>query len=263
MRLSFAVLVLTFASPASGEEPKYNRQEDLIYGRKFGTALTLDVIAPKKNANGAAVIWAVSGGWVSSHGAVNPLLYQELIDRGYTVFAVVHGSQPKFSVPECVEDMQRAVRFVRHEAKRFGVDPNRIGVSGGSAGGHLSLMLGTTGADANPEAKDPVDQESSRVQAVACFFPASDFLNFGKQGQQAIGDGPLSGFKAPFDFTEYNPKTRSFDPVTDPEKRREFGKKISPVYHGPASPNCTRSTAGSRSPTEIAMMGVLSELPTV
>ena len=90
------VLVLagvSLFSPVSGraDEP-YMRTEDVIYGRKFGTALTLDVITPKENANGAAIVWAVSGGWFSSHEAVNPAFIAEYLKRGYTVFAVVHGS---------------------------------------------------------------------------------------------------------------------------------------------------------------------------
>src|SRR5688572_27221379 len=96
------------------------RLTDVVYGRKFGVALTMDVFKPKQNTNGAGVIWVVSGGWVSSHATINtrapfspvPLLLQ----RGYTVFAVVHGCQPKFAIPEIVADMNRAVRFIRHHA---------------------------------------------------------------------------------------------------------------------------------------------------
>ena len=86
----------------------------MIYGRKDGTALTLDVFTPQK-ANGAAVILVVSGGFYSSHEAVSPLLAGPLLKRGYTVFAVIHGSQPRYTVPEIVRDIDRAVRFVRLE----------------------------------------------------------------------------------------------------------------------------------------------------
>ena len=89
--------------------------------------------------------------------------------RRYTVFAVVHRSQPEFTIPEIIEDTQRAVRFVRYNAKTYGIDPNRIGLLGGSSGGHLALMQGTGGDDGNPDAADPVDRVSSRAQAVGCF----------------------------------------------------------------------------------------------
>ena len=94
-----------------------------IYGRKFGTALTLNVIAPKENANGAAIVWAVSGGWFSNHDGIQPAFVGEYLKRGYTVFAVVHGSQPKFTIPEVLEDMNRAVRFIRSRAEQYKIDP--------------------------------------------------------------------------------------------------------------------------------------------
>ena len=93
---------------------------------------------------------------------------------------MVHGSQPKFTIPEVLSDMNRSIRFIRHHAADYGIDPDRIGITGGSAGGHLSLMQGTAGDKGDPKAADPVDRESSRVQAVACFFPPTDFLDYGK-----------------------------------------------------------------------------------
>jgi acetyl esterase/lipase len=211
----------------------------LVYGRKFGTALTLDVFTPKgkgvdfmsDKTNGAAIIWVVSGGWFSAHDAINPTPIEEFLRRGYTVFAVVHGSQPRYTIPEVLTDMNRAVRFIRSHASEYHIDPDRIGITGGSAGGHLSLMQGTAGDRGNPDARDPVDRASSRVQAVACFFPPTDFLNYGKPGENALGRGILSGFKPPFDFHEQDPKTKVFRPITDEARILEIGRQISPVNH--------------------------------
>jgi len=219
------------AETKANAESSYSRQEDIIYGRKYGTALTLDVFTPKKDTKGAAVVFAVSGGWFSDHRAIRVPFIEEFLKRGYTVFAVVHGSQPRFTIPEAVEDMQRAVRYIRSQAKTFQINPDRIGVTGGSAGGHLSLMLGTTGKEGDPKAADPVDRASSRVQAVACFFPPTDFLNYGEPGKVALGRGTLEGFKAPFDFLEFDKITHSFNLVLDESKRRDIGKQISPAYH--------------------------------
>jgi acetyl esterase/lipase len=166
------------------------RTEDVVYGRKFGTALTLDVFRPEK-PNGAAVLFMVSGGWVSNHSSVNVRNYEPFLARGYTVFAVVHGSQPRFIVPEVMEDIHRATRFVRHNAQRFGIDPMRIGVTGTSSGGHLSLMLGLTGKPGPADAKDPVDRESSAVQAVACFCPPTDFANWSGPGDTQLAEGEV------------------------------------------------------------------------
>ncbi|MBI3862430.1 MAG: alpha/beta hydrolase [Planctomycetia bacterium] len=218
------------SSAHAADEP-FTRVEDVIYGRKFGTALTLDVFTPKENANGAGIIWVVSGGWFSSHDFVNAGFIAEYLKRGYTVFAVVHGSQPKFTIPEVLEDMHRSVRFIRSRAEQYKIDPNRIGITGASAGGHLSLMQGTAGTEGKPDAKDPVDRLSSRVQAVACFFPPTDFLNYGKPGEIALGNGILKDFRAPFDFREYDNNVKAFVVITDEDKRKEIGKAISPVNH--------------------------------
>ncbi|MBI3877500.1 MAG: alpha/beta hydrolase, partial [Verrucomicrobia bacterium] len=212
-RISFLLLLLgAFAClPLHAQTTNnFKRTEDVIYARKFGVALTMDVFQPDK-PNGCAVIYMVSGGWYSSKEAINPSAYRPFLDRGYTVFAVVHGSQPKFTIPEVTADVHRAVRFIRHNAARWGVDPDKFGVSGGSAGGHLSLMLGTgagkdwpaTGAPqpgwrVPQQKKDAIDGESSAVQAVACFFPPTDFLNYGQPGEDAVGVGTLKDFKPAF-----------------------------------------------------------------
>ncbi|MSU86007.1 MAG: alpha/beta hydrolase [Pedosphaera sp.] len=195
------------------------RRTEVIYGRKFGTALTLDVLQPAKT-NGLGVIWVISGGFYSDHNGINPPYCKALLDEGYTVFAVVHGSQPRFTILEIAEDMHRAVRWIRHHASDYSVRPDRLGVTGSSAGGHLSLTLGTQGHDGDPKAKDPVDRESSRVQAVACFFPPTDFENWGAPGDTQVGVGKVGrqfygAFGSPSDTLE---------------SRLEYGRPISPIH---------------------------------
>lgn len=219
------------AAAADSPAPAPARQRDVIYGRKYGTALTMDVFTPKP-ANGAAVVIVVSGGFFSSHEAISPAFAQPLLARGYTVFAVVHGSQPRYTIPEIVKDVNRAVRFIRHHARDYAIDPGRIGVTGASAGGHLSLMLGTAGDPGDPGARDPVDRESSRVQAVACFFPPTDFLNFGAPGKELIhATDHAPPFRAAFDYRELDPDSRMWLPVTDPGRLRTITREISPAAH--------------------------------
>jgi acetyl esterase/lipase len=219
IRFIFIYFFLTLVLIAQAQEPPaFKRTEDVIYGRKFGTALTFDVFQPEK-PNGVGIIFVVSGGWFSAHEAINAVNYRAFLDRGYTVFAVVHGSQPRFVITEIVQDMHRAVRFIRHHASRYGIDPNRIGVTGGSAGGHLSLTLGTQGVKGSPDAKDPVDRESSAVQCVACFFPPTDFLNYGRTNEDAVGVGILKDFKSAFGSR-----------ADTTEGRQALGKEISPLY---------------------------------
>jgi acetyl esterase/lipase len=212
------LLALLSVQIRAAEEMAYKRTEDVIYGRKFGTALTLDVFTPEKQ-NGAAVLFMVSGGWFSAHEAINVSFYKDFLNRGYTVFAIVHGSQPRYIATEVVQDIHRAVRFVRHNAAKYGVDPNKFGISGASAGGHLSLTMATQGKPGKTDAKDPIDRESSAVQAAACFFPPTDFLNYGKEGEDGVGVGILKGFKAAF-----GPKSETA------EGRIDLGKELSPIY---------------------------------
>jgi len=224
-----ACAALSLAGPALAQ-PNFTRAEDVIYGRKYGLAMTMDIFTPKENANGKGVIWCVSGGWFSAKpGGVG--LGKEFVDRGYVVFAVIHGSQPKFTIPEVLEDMHRAVRFIKANATKYHVDPDRLGIAGGSAGGHLSLMQGCAPKEGNPKAPDPVDRLSSRVAAVACFFPPTDFLNYGKPGNVALGGGTLKAFRPPFDFWERDKDTNKLVVIADEERRKEIGKTISPITH--------------------------------
>jgi acetyl esterase/lipase len=233
-RLAAVVLLslpfVASAYSANADEPGFKRTEDVIYGRKNGVALTMDVFTPDK-PNGYGVILCVSGGWVSAHEFINPAFCGDTLKRGYTVFAVVHGCQPKYAIPEILLDMHRAVRYIRHHAKDYKVDPDRLGIMGGSAGGHLSLMQGTAGDEGNPKAPDEVDRQSSRVQAVACFFPPTDFLNYGEPGEIALGRGKLANFRGAFDFQEWDEPTHHFIEITDEKKIEEIGKQISPITH--------------------------------
>ena len=92
-----------------------------------------------------------------------------------------------------------AVRFIRQHAGEYGVDPNRIGVYGGSARGHLALLLGTTADAGDPAAFDAVLRESSRVAAVVAFFPATDLSRWANR--RALPATALTEAEA----TEYSP----------------------------------------------------------
>ena len=232
MILRLAMTSTLFSPVGLAAEPSFDRKQDVIYGRKFGTALTMDVFSPKKDVKGIGLILVVSGGFFSSHDAIGPAFVQPFIERGYTVFAVVHGSQPRYTVPEIVQDMNRSVRFIRYHAKDYGIDPNHIGVMGASAGGHLSLMLGTAGDKGDPNAPDPVDRESSRVQAVACFFPPTDFLNYGKPGEEKVHPTDHAPpYRAAFDYRELDKQSMLWVPITDLKRLKEITRQISPIAH--------------------------------
>lgn len=200
--------------------PSVDRTDGVVYAQRNGTNLTLDVLRPS-HPNGRGVALMVSGGWKSKRAGETPVwLMAPLLRRGYTIFAVCHVSQPKSTVMEIIEDMHRGIRFVRHHAKEYGVDPNRLGVTGGSAGGHLSLMLATRGGPGAADATDPVDRESSAVQAVAIFYPVTDLLNLGTSTENPGDGGPPKSF------------VRAFGPdSTNMPVWKMIGHASSPIYH--------------------------------
>jgi acetyl esterase/lipase len=206
--------------------PPVDRTDGVVYGQRNGKPLTLDVIRPEK-PNGIGIALMVSGSWKSGQpGETATWLMAPLLRRGYTVFAICHISQPEASVMEIIEDVNHGVRFVRYHAEAYGIDPDRIGVTGGSAGGHLSLMLATRGGIGNERATDPVDRWSSAVQAVAIFYPVTDLLNLGESTENPGDGGPPKsfvegfGFKAPFDAAS-----------TNMPAWQVIGRESSPIYH--------------------------------
>ena len=199
--------------------PPVEQTRGIVYSQRHGKDLVLDWLRPAR-PNGAGVLVMVSGSWKSSAEGIAPAMMAPLLRRGYTIFAVHHGSQPEFTVMEIVDDVRRAVRFVRYHAKEYGVDPQRLGVSGGSSGGHLSLMIATMGDAGKPDAADPIERESSAVQAAALFFPVTDLLNLGKSTENPGDGGPPKSF------------VKAFGPdSTNLAVWKVIGRETSPIYH--------------------------------
>ncbi len=178
-----AVLIAVAPLIQAHAESAFSITTDQIYGHKAGMALTFDVVRPTGNANGVGLLYMVSGGWVSRYFDLEQAMsdsenqggrFASLVDRGFTLFMVRHGSSPYFKVPDAVEDVRHALRYIRHHASDFGVDPDRLGVFGGSAGGHLSLMLGTASDKGDSDSEDPVGRTPARVAAVVAYFPPVD-----------------------------------------------------------------------------------------
>lgn len=198
--------------------PAFTRTHGIVYGNRNGRELMMDIARPSR-PNGLGVALLVSGGWKSGTNGFHPWMVAPLLRHGYTVFAVTHVSQPQSTIMDIVQDMHRAIRFIRVHAQEYGIDPNRIGVTGGSAGGHLALMLATRGGPGPVDAPDPIDRASSAVQAVAIFYPVTDLLNLGASTENMGDGGPPRSF------------VKGFGPnATNLVVWKEIGRDTSPIY---------------------------------
>jgi acetyl esterase/lipase len=182
---------LAASIPGIHAQQKVTRIADVVYEHKDGLAFVLDLIKPETQ-NGAAILYILSGGWVSRPAStMSSESYKQFTDKGYTVFVISHCSQPRYNVSEIIGEVQRAIRFIRFNANTFGIDPDRLGIEGHSAGAHLSISAAVFGQDAIPEQDyrkihsigkdqkvDPVELVSSKVRAVACFYPPTNFVNY-------------------------------------------------------------------------------------
>ena len=145
---------------------------DVVYGHKDGMALVYDVLQPE-NANGAAIVFMMSGGWYSSWAPPENRARQfaDMLDAGFTMIPVYHGSAPRYHIPDAYSDVSRAIRHIKMNAERYGIDSERIGVTGGSAGGHLALMAGLDSDSGMIDDSDEVMQIGNSVAAVVAYFP--------------------------------------------------------------------------------------------
>jgi acetyl esterase/lipase len=197
------VLLSCLASLASAQ----TRTPDVIYMKGGGAAFTMDVFRPAK-PNKAAVVFMMSGGWVSDHAMLSTMgrgVEQVFGDAGFTVFEVVHGSQPRFKVADIVEQVRTAVRFIHSHAADYGVDPNRLGVSGISSGAHLSLMI--------------AGSPDSGVNAVAAIAPGTDLANWGKPGSLFSEDPAIVPFLPAL----------GIDPKASKDDIKTLLQKLSPI----------------------------------
>ncbi len=169
---------------------------NVVYGMYSGLALLLDVYYPE-NPNGYGVIHISGSGWARPLGLDAKMLnHQEhvklegkaLVEAGYTVFSVNHRATPRFTYPSAVEDVQRAVRFIRFHADQYGIRPDRIGAVGGSSGGHLVCMLGALDGDGNPNDASLINRLSAKVQCVVARAAPTEFYD-GGIGSSFLGTG--------------------------------------------------------------------------
>jgi acetyl esterase/lipase len=175
---SFVLLGLSWITPVAGQQ---RVERDLVYRWHFGTALLMDVYYPEQS-NGAGIIWINGSGFHAApphidwelKGAERMYRAQPYLDAGFTLFSINHRAAPAFRYPAAIDDAQRAVRFVRANARHFGIDPSMIAARGTSSGGHLVSLLGTLDGEGDPGSPDPIDRMGAKVSAVVAIRASYD-----------------------------------------------------------------------------------------
>jgi acetyl esterase len=178
MRTIFSVVIaLVMTVSVFAAEVRTPTQEGIVYGTADGQPLTMDYYAPKGPGPHPMAIIIHGGGYQRGNSKSGSEAYcaDFLAPAGYAVFSINYRLAPKYPYPYMVYDVQRAIRFIRHNASRWDGQANRIALVGGSAGGFLSNMVGLLNAPGDASANDPVDRESARVEAVVTLFAQSSF----------------------------------------------------------------------------------------
>lgn len=178
----FVCLVFFFGAALAQDGP-YKQEKNVVYGETDGIGLVMDIFTPTAKPNGLAIVDVVSGAWHSDRGKIGDHkkagMYDTFCGRGYVVFGVRPGSMSKFTGGEMVRHVKQGIKWVKEHAGEYGVDGQRLGITGASAGGHLASLTVVTA--------EPAEQ----VKAAGVFFPPTDFTEWGKGRPPYERIGPL------------------------------------------------------------------------
>lgn len=185
-RLLPLAIAAVLALAGAAHRPAGAQEEPLIengieYSNPDDQHLQLNLARPKGEGPFPAILCIHGGGFrAGQRGGYDPLI-KRLAQRGYVAATASYRLAPKYPFPAAIHDVKAAVRWLRANAEKYHVNPRRIGVTGGSAGGHLAQFLGVTGDVRAFEGQGGNPEQSSRVQAVVNFYGPSDFTqSYGK-----------------------------------------------------------------------------------
>lgn len=172
--------------PAQGPQaqrplpPDIELVPDVVFGKGGGRDLKMNIVRPKPTPDKPmpAVVWVHGGAWISGNN--NPGQNVQVARRGYFTASIEYRLSGEATFPAQIEDCKAAIRYLRANAVKYNIDPNRIGCWGSSAGGHLVALLGTSGGVKELEGSGGNPEFSSSVQCVVDLYGPTDFLEIGK-----------------------------------------------------------------------------------
>jgi dipeptidyl aminopeptidase/acylaminoacyl peptidase len=184
-----AVATLTLIGASHGDDGlPYEQKKDVVYAEAHGTGLLMDIFTPTGKPNGLGIVDIASGSWNSDRNKIRDhtlaQVYTIFCSRGYVVFAVRPGSKTRYTAAEMDRNVKSAIRYIKLHASEYKIDPARLGLTGGSAGGHLATLAALTPEQGKAQATNPIDRHDTTVRAVGAFFPPTDFLDW--DGNKAI-----------------------------------------------------------------------------
>jgi len=179
MRIVALVALLCSGAVPAGE---ITFETGIEFAKADGQSLQLNLARPKVQAGKSPAILCIHGGGFRAGKREGwDARCKLLAEEGYVAATATYRLAPKYPFPAAVEDVKAAVRWLRANADKYSIDPDRIGVVGDSAGGHLAQFLGVTGGVAQFEGDDGNPGVSSRVRCVVNYYGPSDLTkSYGK-----------------------------------------------------------------------------------
>lgn len=189
-------LFLAVATAVAQDAKPYTQEENRVFTEVHGVGLLMDIFTPTGPKNGLGMVDIGSGAWFSDRGKISDhekaQVYNILSKHGYTVFVVRPGSRTAFTAAQMASHVKLGIRYVKAHAADFGVDPDKLGLMGASAGGHLALLVTLSPEEGDPSAneKNYLRRFDTKTFATCAFFPPTDFLDWGgKKGDfTKLGD---------------------------------------------------------------------------
>lgn len=193
-RISVPLLLVLALCPARAfaQDVPFEQHQNIVYAEVHGIGLVMDVFVPTGTKNGLAIVDVISGAWHSDRSKIRDhtltQTFHILCKKGYTVFAIRPGSVTKFNALEMRFNLNQGIRWVKDHSKEYEIDPDRLGMMGASAGGHLACLTAVTADEAVGRDNQPLN---TQVKAVAVFFPPTDFLKYGDKSADPTKDDRL------------------------------------------------------------------------
>jgi acetyl esterase/lipase len=250
IKLAFLIGRLKLIDPEIEVPESVELKKDIEYGRGGPVSLRLDLYSPRTVEKATpGLIFIHGGAWKSGNRSDYHYYGVKFAEQGYVVATVTYRMLPDWPFPAALHDVKCAVRWMRANAQSLNVDPDRIAAIGGSAGGHLAMMIGYSSDNPKFEGKGGYAEVSSRVQAVVNLYGPTDLTTEEATGNQTVIDF-LGGktFKEAKDLYELispithvdkdDPPTLIFHgtiddivPVSQADLLAEKLKKVGVAYH--------------------------------